>query len=280
MDLITCRPARQEDLPILARIEQAATPGLNYLLDCAQEFLDPTLGELVVAVDAQGLPHGFAHFSIQPDGSGWLECLRVEPEHQKQGYGSAIWARFLQLCQERRVPHVGMYTGPNNYASRTLGERNGLRIVYENREGRLPLEEVPPAPAPAAFRLLTDPAQVAQALAPLSKEYEDHFCMNRTYAHFSPALYAYLAREQQVWSDGESVIVLGTRFLKDRALHIGAMGGDLSACLALARSQLLERKLPQLTAVIPAGDDVRRSALEGAGFHFPASTIIMLERDF
>lgn len=275
----TCRVAQKEDLPALAEIERKSISGNLYLLDCAEEFLDPAMGELVVATE-DGIPRGFGHFSIQPDGSGWLECLRVDPEHQKRGCGAQIWKRFIELCAERKVSHVGMYTGLTNYASKVLGERNGLHVDYQNREGNLNASEAPSVSAPAGFIPLTDPEMVAGALAPYEGGYQGYFCMNRTYHRCNASLYRYLAKEQNVWFNGESVVVLGARFLKDRALHIGMMGGDLDACVRLAISELSKSGLPKLTAVIPSERDDLRAALERYGFQFPESQIIVLERDF
>lgn len=274
-----CRVGRKEDLPALAEIERKTSPGNRYLLDCSEEFLDPARGELVVVTEDDE-PRGFAHFSIQPDGSGWLECLRVDPEHQKRGCGARIWQRFIELCEIHKVPHVGMFTGLTNYASRVLGERNGLHVDYQNREGSLAREDIPSMDVPAGFVRVTDPEEIRKALAPYEAGYHGYFCMNRTYNYYNDALYQYLAQEQSVWVNGESVVVTGARFLKDRALYIGVMGGDVDACIRFAISKLEESGLPKLTAAIPSDRDDLREALEKYGFVFPQSQIIVLERDF
>lgn len=274
-----CRTGRREDLPLLAEIEKKATPTNLYLIDCAEEFLDPKRGELVVA-EENGIPRGFAHFSLQPDGSGWLECLRVDPEHQKRGCGTEIWKRFMELCAIYNVPHVGMYTGLKNYASRVLGERNGLSVSYQNREGSLTRELAADTDAPEGFVRLTDAEKIQNVIAPYEAGYQGYFCMNRTYNYLNPPLYEYMAREQSVWVKGGSVVVLGARFLKDRALYIGIMGGDIDECIRLAVSEFKKSGLSKLAAVIPSDRDDLREALEKHGFAFPQSQIIVLERNF
>lgn len=274
-----CRVGNRDDLPALAEIERKATPKNLYLLDCAEEFLDPAKGELVVATE-DGVPRGFAHFSIQPDGSGWLECLRVDPEHQKRGCGAVIWRRFIELCGIYKVPHVSMYTGLTNYASRVLGERNGLHIAYQNREGSITQDTASAVEAPDGFVRITDPREVQKAISPYEAGYQGFFSMNRTYNHYSVPLYNYLAAEQSVWVKGDSVVVIGARFLKDRGLFIGVMGGNVDECVRLAVSEFKKSGLPKLSAAIPSDRDALREALEKYGFAFPQSQIIVLERNF
>ena len=136
-----CRAGRWEELPRLLEIEQGATPGLLYLDDVKDEFFDPAKGELIVA-EADGVPAGFVHFSLQPDGAAWLETLRVDPAYQKQGCGTALWKAMMAAAEKYRVPAMRMYTGRTNIASYTLAKRNGLEIASETLEGTLLAENV------------------------------------------------------------------------------------------------------------------------------------------
>ena len=274
-----CHVGTREEIQALGEIEKNTTPGNRYLIECADEFLDPAMGELVVASE-HGQLCGFGHFSIQPDGSGWLECLRVDPKHQKRGCGTAIWGRFMELCEIYGVPHVGMYTGLKNYGSRVLGERNGLEVAYQNREGTLMSTGADGRAQNNGFSRITDPDDIKRAIEPYTAGYHGFFSMNRTYNYYSDALYKYLSREQSVWVKGESVIVLGARFLRDRGLFIGMMGGDIDDCLTLAEAELRESGLPKLSAAIPSDREDLAFAMEKHGFSFPQAHIIVLERNF
>lgn len=276
----TYRKATAKDIPALLEIEKGATPSNLYLGDCREEFLDPARGELVVGVDETGTPRGFAHLALQYDGSAWLECLRVDPAWQKKGCGAVMWERFVSYCKETGCSHLGMFTGLTNYPSKVLAERNGLHVDYINREGNLPRESAPQVTAPEGFTRITDPAQIEKAMLPYQAGYEGYFCMNRTYFRCSGALYEGLAKDQEVYVKGDTVVILGARFLKDRALHIGYMGGDVDACIDLAIARLQELGLPKLTCVIPSAREDLREALEKKGFAFPQSQIIVLEREF
>ena len=195
---ITCRKGNINDLPVLLEIESRSTPSLLYLDAVKDEFFDNSRGELIVA-EEDGQPIGFARFSLQCDGSGWLEILRVDPAHQKKGCGAVIWKRFIELCEIYKVPYVRMYTGLSNYASRVLGERNGLHVAYQTREGTLMLENAPDVTAPDGFSLSDCHHCAEAAISPYVEGYHGYFCMNRTFYGLTQPLYKQLVSDGYVW---------------------------------------------------------------------------------
>jgi len=272
-----CRAGRLDDMPRLLEIEQGATPGLLYLEDEKDEFFDPNKGELIVA-EADGVPMGFVHFSLQADGAAWLETLRVDPAYQKNGCGTALWKAMMAAAEKYRVPAMRMYTGRSNIASYTLAKRNGLDIAAETLEGSLVAKDVEKAAAPAF-----EPLRFPQAAALLSKYwvgYDEVACLNRTFYKGNAATVRMLCEEGMVYGCGESVIVLGRRFKNVDALHIGLLGGDVAACLAFARQKLLETGLSKLVCMIPMHREDLKAALIDAGFTVPERSIIMMARTF
>ncbi|MEA4919472.1 MAG: GNAT family N-acetyltransferase [Clostridiaceae bacterium] len=275
---IICRKGVPEDLPVLLEIEKKSTPKLLYLDGVKDEFFDNQTGELIVA-EEDGAPIGFARFSLQYDGSGWLEILRVDPAHQKKGCGAVIWNRFIELCDIYKVPYVRMYTGLSNYASRILGERNGLHVAYQTREGTLMLSNAPDIKS-RGFKQELCQHCVKSAISPYAEGYHGYFCQNRTFYGLNDSLYKALAAEKMAFRKGDSCVVIGARFLKDQGLHLGLMGGDLDECVSFAVSKLKESGLPKLVCMIPSEREDLREALEKYGFVFPEGQIIMLERKF
>lgn len=275
---ITCRKGVLADLPALLEVEKKSTPGLLYLDAVKDEFFDNTTGELVVA-EEDGVIIGFARFSVQYDGSGWLETLRVDPAHQKKGCGAIIWQRFIELCEIFKVPYVRMYTGLTNYPSTVLGQRNGLHIAYQTREGTLMLENAPDVTS-EGFEQADCQHCAEKAIAPYAEGYHDYFCTNRTFYGLGMPLYKALVEDGYVWQKGESTVTVGARFMKDTALHIGIMGGDIDECIKFAVSELKRTGLPKLVAMIPSDREDLYEALKKYGFVFPDSHIIMLERAF
>ena len=79
--------------------------------------------------------------------------------------------------------------------------------------------------------------------------------INRTFYTITPPLAAYLASQGQIYHDPgtQSTIVLGARFLPHQALHIGILGGDLSAGLLFAIQKGIEAGVESLSCYTPAG---------------------------
>ncbi|MBR4889336.1 MAG: GNAT family N-acetyltransferase [Clostridia bacterium] len=272
-----CRAGRWEDMPRLLEIEKGATPGLLYLDDVKDEFFDPNKGELIVA-EADGVPMGFVHFSLQADGAAWLETLRVDPAYQKKGCGTALWQAMMAAAEKYRVPAMRMYTGRSNVASYTLARRNGLDIAAETLEATLLAENAEVTAVP-----VFEPLDFPQAAALLSKHwagYDEVCCLNRTFYKGNAATVRMLCEEGMVYGCGESVLVLGRRFKNVAALHIGLLGGDVAACLAFAKQKLLETGLSKLVCMIPMQREDLKAALVEAGFTVPERSIIMMARTF
>ena len=79
------RTATMADVPRLREIEMAAMPHSKwYSTECAPLFIEQKgqQGEMIVAEIPElpaGDPNrtiGMGQYSVMPDGSGWLECLR------------------------------------------------------------------------------------------------------------------------------------------------------------------------------------------------------------
>lgn len=276
---ITVRKGVLEDLPKLLEIEPKATPGLQYLNDVQEEFFNNEIGEMVVA-EEDGNIIGFGRFSTQFDGSGWLECLRVDPAHQKKGCGAQIWKRYVELCDIYHVPFVRMYTGLTNYASKTLGERNGLHVAYQTQEGTLLKDNIPDVEPVEGFELADCHHCAAAAIEPYAEGYHNYYCINRTFYTMGEPLYKALVKDQMAWKKGDSMVVIGARFQKDKGLHIALMGGNLDECVRFAIQKFRESGVGKLVCMIPSEREDLHEVLLKYGFTIPSNHIIMLERAF
>ena len=70
-------------------VEEETLPNSCYLRDNSDYFLNQTKGELTLVLSGDE-PVGIGKLSLLPDGSGWLETLRVRPDWQGQGVGKAL----------------------------------------------------------------------------------------------------------------------------------------------------------------------------------------------
>ena len=91
-------------------VEAGATPKLRYLPRVFERFLHDPAGEFMVA-ELEGRLAACAKFSLMPEGSAWLETLRVLPEFQGRGLGKMMYQRFFELARRQNTPVMRMYTG-------------------------------------------------------------------------------------------------------------------------------------------------------------------------
>ena len=124
-------------------VEEETLPNSCYLRDNSDYFLNQTKGELTLVWSGDE-PVGIGKLSLLPDGSGWLETLRVRPDWQGQGVGKAIYNRWLKEAQQLGCPAVRMFTGTKNVRSRGLAERFGLSLAgtYIGATAKIPDREL------------------------------------------------------------------------------------------------------------------------------------------
>ena len=85
---ITIRQARPEDRDRVIWVESKSTPGLRYVAQVWDLFLNDAAGDWsVVELDGEVVACG--KYTVLPDASAWLETLRVIPERQRLGIGNA-----------------------------------------------------------------------------------------------------------------------------------------------------------------------------------------------
>lgn len=94
-----------------------------------QEGVDLNLQDEVFAVLEQV---GSSH----PDEAHWyLPAIGVEPRLQGKGYGSALLARGIEICDSQ---HVAAYLEATNPANIPLYQRFGFEVVGEIQAGSSP----------------------------------------------------------------------------------------------------------------------------------------------
>ena len=285
---VICRIAGPEDYPQMMEIEQAVFPGHYYLPDVEENFTDPKRGVLLVS-EEDGKMTGVDHVGFLCDGSGWMETLRVLPEHQGRGAGNAIWEKAIEICKENKLNALRMYTGLTNVRSKHLGEKFGLSVAIQTQEANLLKEDMPEkyqkelgkSPEEAfGFEKIEDGAKAYELIKPYAEGYQGYICFNRTYVPLNERVCSWLAEQGFVFANGSSVAVLGGRYMRKHALHIGVVGGDLDLCLDFAMAKFKESGLPKFTCMYPSVRDDIKEALRARGFAIPENHIIMLERRF
>ena len=274
MSFVT-RPATMDDLDALCRIESSAIPGYEYMYDNRNFYFgSENKGEMVLSSTKDGYAIGMGQYSVLPDGSGWLEILRVQKEYQNQGVGKSIYERYMELAEETNAPSVAMFTGATNLASKGLAEINGFELAAAYMGGDLLLDFDTDAPNPA-FKEVTDAEEVKRLIEPHVTKWGPFYVMNRTFFHYNDALYGYLCKNKIVYSDGENVVALGARMLRERGLHLGMYGGDPTVCLAFAEAKAAELGSKKITVMYPTPQEGLRTEVLGAGYKDSGELIVM-----
>jgi len=273
---LVLRRARDEDREKTIWVESKSTPNLSYVDAVWAMFLSDEVGEFSVA-EADGEVVACGKFTVVPDGSAWLETLRVIPERQGRGIGKRFYERFYDIARRRGVTTMRMYTGVRNVVSKGLAELYGLRLAETFKGAYLPSGGQ--YNSDDSFRRVTDPEEATSLLVPLSMDWKDFLVMNRTFYKLTPPLCEYLAKNGMVYEDPESgsVIALGARFMPEQALHIGVFGGDSKACLAFASRLGAEGGVESLSCLFPSSSAGIQESLTKYGFEFLASEFIVME---
>ena len=280
---LTCRTAGPEDAGKIAEIEKKVMPAGTYFEATREEMLDPQRGVFFVT-EEDGVMTGISHLSYQYGGSGWFEILRVDEAYRNHGAASLMWDKAIEVCQEKGLTSIGMFTGEKNKTSRGIAERHGLALEYEGLQMELKAEDAPDAEDPG-FEPLDCPHGTAKAAAPYTEGY-GLFCFNRTFTDFTEDLYADMAAKGFVYTkpgkDGEpdSIVILGNRFTPERGPWAGLLGGDADACARFLVRSLKQSGAPTLFAVVPKGRTDLTDALKKYGFKEPAASLLVLRRHF
>ena len=274
---IILRKARPEDREKAIEVESKATPNLSYVGAVFDTFVSDEVGEFSVA-EADGEVVAIGKFTVVPDGSAWLETLRVTPERQGHGIGKRFYDRFYEVAESRDVPTMRMYTGVRNVVSKGLAERYGFHRAQTFRGAWMPPAQRKRG-SPGTFRRVTDPERATELLMYYCEAWGGYLVMNRTFYTLTPALCAYLAEEGMVYEDPESgsVVAMGARFMPEKELHIGLFGGDAKACLEFAAQEGEERGVGRLSCLFPASATVIQGFLMRYGFQLLPSDFIVME---
>lgn len=247
---ITIRRATLADIDDLAAIEASAATGPGYVYDNRFFFLSDdseNVGEMTIAF-ADGEPAGMGQISVMPDGTSWLETLRVKREFHRRGIGRRIYERYLELAHSYGSKSAAMFTGWKNVASRALAELFGFSLAGEYAGFDIPLDL---AHDDGSFKRVDDADEAEELFVEAAKGWGRFAVFNRTFMHHGRPLTEYLCRRSAIWSDGSNAVALGARMLAERGLHIGIFAGDAEKIFAFAAAETARRKLPKLSIMFP-----------------------------
>jgi predicted PurR-regulated permease PerM/GNAT superfamily N-acetyltransferase len=229
------RPARMKDRPSIEAI--CAQFGEDYIPDTWEEWVSDSHGHLAVA-ELGGQVVGIGKLTRLSDSEWWLEGLRVDPAHHRQGIARRLQAHLLEKASQvgRGVLRFGTHS--SNEPIHHLAACDGFQHVATFQRYRAdPLSVAQGAPLlrpltksdlPAAWAL-TNRSPCYQAASGL---YEDRW----TWRDLTEERLAHHLQAGEVWGlaapngDDLSAIALTYRTGEDM-LHIAYVDGATDAAL-------------------------------------------------
>ena len=269
----TVKLAAYEDMAEAVRVERETMGDYVYLED-AWHYFNSLDGGLVCVSHGEKMV-GIGRFSVLPDGSGWLETLRVTPEYQRKGIGREIYKKYVELAQINNCPSMAMFTGVNNVASSALAEVFGLKTAAQHRGYHLTNLE---CGCPHGF-IHTGWQRAVELILPMKDEYNNYMSFNRTFYRINEANAKQFAIEGKVFEDkeSESFIVCGARFQHQAALHIAMMSGDYNKCIDFAVNFAKAQGLKKVSCTYAIENEKLESALKARGFTAEKSDLLTKE---
>jgi GNAT superfamily N-acetyltransferase len=277
---ISLRKARHNDFDKVVWVESLSTPNLSYVADVWNLFINDNDGDWsVVEVDGEVVACG--KYTILPDGSAWLETLRVIPQRQGLGLGKRLYEHWISLSKEKKVNTFRMYTGVKNVVSKGLAERYGL-VHAQTFNGVVKECDPKDTGHVPDFINIIEPAKAVETLMSLGSIWGDWMVMNRTFFRWSAELFGWLAKKRMVYKDdnSESIIVMGARFMEDKQLHIGLLHGDITKCLEFAELHGKLGGVKTIHCLYPYDKNEIENNLLGNGYKMEPSPFIVMERNF
>jgi GNAT superfamily N-acetyltransferase len=253
-------------------IESAAIKGLVYLDDAWELFTRGGDGSLT-GVFTEGKLVGFGKLTNLYSGYGWLESLRIHPDHQGMGFGKAIYQGFFEEAALIGIKSLGMYTGITNAVSRGLAERFGLSLRARFGEFSLPVSE----PEGEAEFIKVPPDRGEEVASPHYCDMGKFISVNRTFIPVADGLGRFLAERGWLYEHAlGDVLVIGYRFQPRNALHAAYIHGDYGRALSFALKLARDLKSNSISSAVIHGDAGREMALLNAGFVKTPNELITL----
>lgn len=270
----TTRVATIDDLENLCEIEKSATPSLLYIEENAKFFFEESPGEIYVVDNGEGYLVGMGRYTTLPDGSGWLETLRVHKDFQGMGAGKLIYKEYLKYAKENNAPAIRMYTERNNVRSKGLAELNGFGPAAELANYDIEV----PQDISGEFKLQQVKNVEELDLESIKNEWGNLIALNRTFYEINEENIQWMIDQGMVYKDGESLLIFGARMLKERGQFIALAMGDLDYLVKSALIKAKDMNAKKLFVVFPYENSEFINVMENMNFNKIYNLLVMEKR--
>jgi GNAT superfamily N-acetyltransferase len=267
------RPARSGDSAAMKRICAHTWDWGDYIPDAWETWLADE--ECVVLVgEIEGQVVALSNAAFQPDGQVWLEGMRVDPDHRRQGIAGQFLDSSIALARDRGARVVRLGTGRNNAAVQTIAARAGMKRIgtyvqwnSNPLDGTSDLVVLSPDSAAQVHAFLKDSPVLAHNHGLYSADWAWQELSPERVAHF-------LAGGQGVAQLAPGGSLAALAFLvpepEDQALWVGFADGEPEAVprlLTALRSHAAQAGAEKVRTMVPAVAWLR-DAFQAAGFTY------------
>lgn len=243
--------------------------GDDYVPFVWDRWLADSDGWLMAAV-LDGRLVGLQHIDRQPDGSAWVEGIRVAADVQNHGIGGALLAQAITWAQEHGSPWLRLATSSDNPASNRIAQRSGLSVL-----GRFASVGAAAAAGASARVRIAAPTECDRIWCLLMGTFggdPETWVYTEGWTAYSltlERLHLLLAMGCVLVAEGEpEALAIATSNVTRPTLRLGLLAGDRTGMTAIARylrGMSAEAGLAVIRANVDARDEAV-DALAAAGF--------------
>jgi len=222
--------AEESDLEFTDEIEKQALPIIDpYYRNNIDIFDGEIDGDLIMVYD-EDYAVGMGRFSFHPDGTMWLETVRVRPDYQNKHIGTGIYERYLQQAKEQGIKIIRLYTESFNEKSMGLTKKMGYKIIQKYDYYSLKSEEK--EADNKGFSLEKDLDKIMKIMK--DNPWTDMICINNVFYEVNRENIQWFMDRDMIYSKDDSLLIVGARHNRDSVAYIGYMAGDIEDCINTA----------------------------------------------
>lgn len=255
------RFATTDDLDVITRLEERALPILTPYVAVAQDYyFERAKGEILL-VEKEDTPVAMGRFTVMPDETIWIETIRVDPDHQRQGIGKLIYTEIEKIAKEMNIPKMAMYTEAFNEGSMALVQQMefdpyGVYSCYRyDLDGEYPDTD---------FRPVVSIDEIHPILE--SHNWEGKISLNRTFYDMNKEILEEFIRRGDLYTDGNSLLLEGNRTRENGEQSMGLYLGDIPKCIDAGISLTHKKGLDTILAIFPKEREDILEILKDKGF--------------
>lgn len=126
MDKLEIRDAIPEDKDEILGFCRTTWDWGDYIEYVWDDWLNDPHGRLIVGL-LDGVPVAVVHMGLLPDGEGWLEGMRISPEHRDKQIGTALSNYCVNEMAKANVRIARYMTASSNKPVQKISEKHGFR---------------------------------------------------------------------------------------------------------------------------------------------------------